>query len=168
MTFVLRWPSPIAQRHVPEIASHKVVPNEFVQKPVLSPVDLWHRDLPPSSSTRRRGWQFQTNREGSHFGYHALACDWIDDALTPEQRVRYGAALWSRPKAARATMTPIRRTRLGRAPGYCASLSVFVTARFWTFTSFLPLKSIPCSRRTASNRCSLGSPFVATIRWAAR
>ncbi len=35
------------------------------------------------------------NREGSHFGYHALAYDWIYDALTPEQRVRYGDALGS-------------------------------------------------------------------------
>src|SRR6185369_14728832 len=32
-------------------------------------------------------------REGSHFGYHALAYDWIYDALTPEERVRYGEAL---------------------------------------------------------------------------
>ncbi len=36
-----------------------------------------------------------SNREGSHFGYHALAYDWIYDALTPEQRVRYGDALGS-------------------------------------------------------------------------
>jgi hypothetical protein len=35
------------------------------------------------------------NRQGSHFGYHALAYDWIYDALTPEQRVRYGNALGS-------------------------------------------------------------------------
>lgn len=33
------------------------------------------------------------NRDGSHFGYHALAYDWVYDALTPEQRVRYGEAL---------------------------------------------------------------------------
>jgi len=36
-----------------------------------------------------------SNREDSHFGYHALAYDWIYDALTPEQRVRYGEALGS-------------------------------------------------------------------------
>jgi len=36
-----------------------------------------------------------SNREGSHFGYHALAYDWIYDALTLEQRVRYGDALGS-------------------------------------------------------------------------
>ena len=36
-----------------------------------------------------------SNRQGSHFGYHALAYDWIFDALTPEQRVRYGDALGS-------------------------------------------------------------------------
>ena len=35
------------------------------------------------------------NRQGSHFGYHALAYDWIYDALSPEQRVRYGDALGS-------------------------------------------------------------------------
>jgi hypothetical protein len=33
------------------------------------------------------------NRKGSAFGYHALAYDWIYDALTPEQRVRFGDAL---------------------------------------------------------------------------
>jgi hypothetical protein len=36
-----------------------------------------------------------SNREGSHFGYHALAYDWIFDALTPEQRIRFGDALGS-------------------------------------------------------------------------
>ncbi len=36
-----------------------------------------------------------SNREGSHFGYHALAYDWIFDALTPEQRILYGDALGS-------------------------------------------------------------------------
>jgi hypothetical protein len=35
------------------------------------------------------------NREGSHFGYHALAYDWIYDGLTAEQQVRYGDALGS-------------------------------------------------------------------------
>jgi hypothetical protein len=34
--------------------------------------------------------QIISNRDGSHFGYHALAYDWIYDALTPEQRVLYG------------------------------------------------------------------------------
>jgi hypothetical protein len=33
------------------------------------------------------------DRDGSHFGYHALAYDWIYDGLTPAQRVRYGDAL---------------------------------------------------------------------------
>ncbi len=36
-----------------------------------------------------------SNREGAHFGYHALAYDWIYDALTPEQRTLYGDALGS-------------------------------------------------------------------------
>jgi hypothetical protein len=31
--------------------------------------------------------------KGSQFGYHALAYDWIYDALTPEQRTQYGDAL---------------------------------------------------------------------------
>lgn len=35
------------------------------------------------------------NRNGSHFGYHPIAYDWIYDALTPEQRVRFGDALGS-------------------------------------------------------------------------
>jgi hypothetical protein len=35
------------------------------------------------------------NAEGCHFGYHALAYDWIYDALTPEQRITYGNALGS-------------------------------------------------------------------------
>ena len=33
------------------------------------------------------------NPKGSNFGYHALAYDWIYDALSPEQRLRYGEAL---------------------------------------------------------------------------
>jgi len=36
-----------------------------------------------------------SRKDGSHFGYHALAYDWIYDALTPEQRTRYGEALGS-------------------------------------------------------------------------
>jgi hypothetical protein len=36
-----------------------------------------------------------SNPEGSHFGYFALAYDWIYDALTPEQRILYGDALGS-------------------------------------------------------------------------
>ncbi len=36
-----------------------------------------------------------SNREGSHFGYHALAYDWIYEALTREQRALYGEALGS-------------------------------------------------------------------------
>lgn len=35
------------------------------------------------------------NPQGSHFGYHALAYDWIYDALNAEQRARYGEALGS-------------------------------------------------------------------------
>jgi hypothetical protein len=35
------------------------------------------------------------NPAGTHFGYHAIAYDWIYDALTPEQRVLYGDALGS-------------------------------------------------------------------------
>ncbi|MEJ2702125.1 MAG: hypothetical protein P8Z79_06745 [Sedimentisphaerales bacterium] len=34
-----------------------------------------------------------SNPRGSHFGYHAIAYDWIYDALTREQRVRFGDAL---------------------------------------------------------------------------
>ena len=33
------------------------------------------------------------NPGGAAFGYHALACDWIYDALLPEERQRYGRAL---------------------------------------------------------------------------
>ncbi len=34
-----------------------------------------------------------SNRDGSAFGYHAITYDWIYDALTDEQRTRYGNAL---------------------------------------------------------------------------
>ncbi len=34
-----------------------------------------------------------SNSQGSHFGYHALAYDWIFDALTQQQRVQFGRAL---------------------------------------------------------------------------
>lgn len=36
-----------------------------------------------------------SNTKSSNFGYHALAYDWVFDALTPEQRVLYGDALGS-------------------------------------------------------------------------
>ena len=34
-----------------------------------------------------------SRKEGSHFGYHALAYDWIFDELTPDERARYGEEL---------------------------------------------------------------------------
>jgi len=34
-----------------------------------------------------------SNPKASHFGYHAIAYDWIYDALTPQQRVRFGDTL---------------------------------------------------------------------------
>lgn len=34
-----------------------------------------------------------TNKQACHFGYHAVAFDWIHDSLTPEQRKLYGDAL---------------------------------------------------------------------------
>ncbi len=36
-----------------------------------------------------------SNPTGSHFGYHVLAYDWIFDALSPAERIRYGDALGS-------------------------------------------------------------------------
>ena len=56
------------------------------------------RDARPYADVIIRQWgdgQIIANREGSHFGYHALAYDWIYDALTPEQRVQFGEALGS-------------------------------------------------------------------------
>jgi hypothetical protein len=35
------------------------------------------------------------NRDGTAFGYHPIAYDWIYDALTPEERVRFGDAMGS-------------------------------------------------------------------------
>ena len=54
------------------------------------------RDARPYADVIIRQWGDGTlisNRQGSHFGYHAIAYDWIYDALTPEQRVRFGDAL---------------------------------------------------------------------------
>jgi hypothetical protein len=34
-----------------------------------------------------------SNPKGSHFGYHAIAYDWIFDALTKQQRIQFGDAL---------------------------------------------------------------------------
>jgi len=34
-----------------------------------------------------------SNPKGSHFGYHAIAYDWIFDAMTQQQRVQFGNAL---------------------------------------------------------------------------
>jgi hypothetical protein len=54
------------------------------------------RDARPYADVIIRQWGDGTiisERKGSHFGYHAIAYDWIYDALTPEQRVRFGNAL---------------------------------------------------------------------------
>jgi hypothetical protein len=54
------------------------------------------RDARPYADVIIRQWGDGTlisDRQGSHFGYHAIAYDWIYDALTPEQRVRFGDAL---------------------------------------------------------------------------
>jgi hypothetical protein len=54
------------------------------------------RDARPYADVIIKQWgdgSIISNRQGSHFGYHALAYDWIYDALTPEQRIRFGDAL---------------------------------------------------------------------------
>ncbi len=54
------------------------------------------RDARPYANAIIKQWGDGTiisNRKGSHFGYHAIAYDWIYDALTSEQRVRFGDAL---------------------------------------------------------------------------
>lgn len=83
---------------------------EFITNPWSIPEDLMNCGLAylveralghecrPYAEVIIRQWGDGTiisNRQGSHFGYHALAYDWIYDALTPEQRVRYGDALGS-------------------------------------------------------------------------
>lgn len=83
---------------------------EFITNPWSIPEDLMNCGLAylveralghecrPYAEVIIRQWGDGTiisNRQGSHFGYHALAYDWIYDALSPEQRVRYGDALGS-------------------------------------------------------------------------
>jgi len=56
------------------------------------------RDARPYAEVIIKQWgdgSIISNREGSHFGYHAIAYDWIRDAMTQEQRVRFGDALGS-------------------------------------------------------------------------
>lgn len=56
------------------------------------------RDAKPYADVIVKRWgdgSVISNRQGSHFGYHAIAYDWIYDALTPEQRIRFGDALGS-------------------------------------------------------------------------
>lgn len=56
------------------------------------------RESRPYAEVIIRQWgngEIISNPKGSHFGYHALAYDWIFDALTPAERVRYGDALGS-------------------------------------------------------------------------
>jgi len=56
------------------------------------------RDGRPYAETIIKQWgdgSIISNREGSHFGYHPIAYDWIYDALTPQQRVLFGDALGS-------------------------------------------------------------------------
>jgi hypothetical protein len=83
---------------------------EFVSNPWSIPEDLMNcglaflvereqgRPSQPYAEVICKQWgdgALIANRQGSHFGYHALAYDWIYDGLTPEQRVRYGEALGS-------------------------------------------------------------------------
>ena len=54
------------------------------------------RDAQPYAEVIIKQWgdgSIISNPKGSNFGYHAIAYDWIYDALTPEQRVRFGDAL---------------------------------------------------------------------------
>ena len=56
------------------------------------------RDAQPYADVIVKQWgdgSIISNPKGSHFGYHALAYDWIFDALTQQQRVQYGQALGS-------------------------------------------------------------------------
>jgi len=76
---------------------------EFISNPWSIPEDLMncglayqverelHDDSQQYAEVIVKQWgdgQIISNQQGSHFGYHALAYDWIYDALTPEQRVR--------------------------------------------------------------------------------
>jgi hypothetical protein len=56
------------------------------------------RNAQPYAEVIIRQWgdgAILSNRKGSHFGYHAIAYDWIYDALTQEQRTLFGDALGS-------------------------------------------------------------------------
>ncbi len=83
---------------------------QYITNPWAIPEDLMNcgiaylverqrgREACPYADVIIRQWgdgRLISNREGSHFGYHALAYDWIFDALTPEQRIRFGDALGS-------------------------------------------------------------------------
>jgi hypothetical protein len=83
---------------------------EFISNPWAIPEDLMncglaylverelHHDCKRYADAIVKQWgdgSIISNRAGSHFGYHALAYDWIFDALTPEQRIRFGDALGS-------------------------------------------------------------------------
>jgi hypothetical protein len=53
-------------------------------------------DAKPYAAAIVRQWgdgRILQNKEGTAFGYHPIAYDWIYDALTPEERVRYADAL---------------------------------------------------------------------------
>lgn len=81
---------------------------EFINNPWSIPEDLMNcgltylverqlgRESRPYADVIIKQWgdgAIISDPKGSHFGYHALAYDWIYDALTPEQRVRFGTAL---------------------------------------------------------------------------
>lgn len=83
---------------------------EYINNPWAIPEDLMNcglaylierqlgHDARPYADVIIRQWGDGTiisNPKGSHFGYHALAYDWIYDSLTASQRVRYGDALGS-------------------------------------------------------------------------
>lgn len=81
---------------------------QFIANPWSIPEDLMNCGLAylverqrggeaqPYADVIIRQWgdgELISNRQSSHFGYHAIAYDWIRDAMTQEQRVRFGDAL---------------------------------------------------------------------------
>jgi hypothetical protein len=87
----------VARGGIPELANRWAIPADLMNCGLAYLVEREAgRPCKQYPDLIRKVWGDGTiisNPEGSAFGYHALAYDWIYDALTPEERQRYGRAL---------------------------------------------------------------------------
>jgi len=84
---------------IPALANAWSIPEDLMNCGLAYLVERQRgRDARPYADVVIKQWgdgAIISNRKGSHFGYHAIAYDWIYDAMTQEQRILFGDALGS-------------------------------------------------------------------------